>query len=365
MDIHKFGEISIEELKSAHIADKSIQDQYGVKYHQFWVNKEAGMVFCLMEGPDKETCALVHQLAHGNVACNVVEVEPGFFKLFMGDGLPVEHGMVQNDYGSADPGYRHILVIDILGIGYIARSDDYKSLWVPLHSKNLVLNSIARFKGRVIERLGDDSLVGIFNTAINAVRCAKDIQHELLEHMKKSPDDQDWNIQFRMGLSTGHPLTETGGFFSEALTIARRLCLSAKENGVLVSSLISEVCTLEDISPLRALSPSEDAFVHNLFELTESNLPNKSFNVDHLSRAMGVSRPQLYRKTLSLTGRSPIDLISALRMVKAMSLMKSNFGNVSEIALEVGYHNPSYFAKCFQKNFGCPPSEFMRVRGFS
>jgi AraC-like DNA-binding protein len=80
---------------------------------------------------------------------------------------------------------------------------------------------------------------------------------------------------------------------------------------------------------------------------------------------MGVSRPQLYRKTLSLTGRSPIDLISALRMVKAMSLMKSNFGNVSEIALEVGYHNPSYFAKCFQKNFGCPPSEFMRVRGFS
>jgi hypothetical protein len=149
MDIHKFGEISIEELKSAHIADKSIQDQYGVKYHQFWVNKEAGMVFCLMEGPDKETCALVHRLAHGNVACNVVEVEPGFFKLFMGDGLPVEHGMVQNDYGSTDPGYRHILVIDILGIGYIARSNDYKSLWVPLHSKNLVLNSIARFKGRV------------------------------------------------------------------------------------------------------------------------------------------------------------------------------------------------------------------------
>jgi len=55
MDIHKSAEITIEDVKKAHVADKSIQDRYGVKYHQFWVNKEAGMVFCLCEGPDKET----------------------------------------------------------------------------------------------------------------------------------------------------------------------------------------------------------------------------------------------------------------------------------------------------------------------
>jgi len=103
MDIHKFAEITIEDVKKAHVADKAIQDRYGVKYHQFWVNKEAGMVFCLCEGPDKETCALVHQLAHGNIACNIVEVEPGYYKLLMGDGQPVEHGLVQNDNGSADP----------------------------------------------------------------------------------------------------------------------------------------------------------------------------------------------------------------------------------------------------------------------
>jgi AraC-like DNA-binding protein len=66
---------------------------------------------------------------------------------------------------------------------------------------------------------------------------------------------------------------------------------------------------------------------------------------------------------MSLTGRTPIDFISALRMSKALSLMKNNFGNVSEVALEVGYNNPSYFSKCFQKNYGCTPSEFIKNHG--
>ena len=360
MDIHKFGEISIEDVKKAHMADESIQDQYGVKYHQFWCNKDAGMVFCLMEGPDKETCALVHQLAHGNIACNIVEVEPGFFKLFMGDGQPVEHGMVLNDNGSTDPGYRHILVIDIRSITNIVRSRNYTHLRMPLQAKNLVLNRIVLFKGRIVERLGDDTLVGVFNTAVNAVRCAKDIQHELLERMKNNPIDQEWDISFRMGLSAGHPLTEGAGFFSKALLLTRRLCLSAKDNEVLVSSVVNVTCTLEDIAPLKPLTSADESFINDLFDQTEINLPNKNFNVDHLSRKLGISRPQLYRKILSLTGRSPNNFISGLRMVKALSLIKNNFGNVSEVALEVGYNNPSYFSKCFQKNYGCTPSEFIK-----
>jgi AraC-like DNA-binding protein len=229
---------------------------------------------------------------------------------------------------------------------------------MPLQAKNLVLNRIALFKGRVVERLGDDSLVGVFNTAVNAVRCAKDIQHELLERMKSNLMDQEWDISFRMGLSTGHPLTEDAGFFSKALLHTRRLCLGARDNEVFVSSLIT--CTLEDIAPLKPLTPAEESFINDLFDQTETNLPNKNFNVDHLSRKLGVSRPQLYRKILSLTGRSPNNFISGLRMVKALSLIKNNFGNVSEVALEVGYNNPSYFAKCFQKNYGCTPSEFIK-----
>jgi len=361
MDIHKFDEITIADVKKAHQYEKSIQDQYGVKYHQFWVNEKEGFVFCLVEGPDKEACRLVHQYAHGFVACNIVEVEPGFFKLLMGDGQPVEHGLVQNDNGLPDPGYRHIMVIEIRAKTNITRSEDYKHLWMPYKCKNLALDRVARFNGRVVEINGDEGLVGVFNTAVNAVRCAKDLQYELKERKKNSPDDPELNVSFRMGLFTGHPLTEDAGFFTRALVSARRLCLTANENEVLVSSRMNETCTLEDTSQLRPLTNTEESFINELFELTEPNLPDKDFNVDQLSRTLGVSRPQLYRKIVSLTGRSPNEFISTLRMDKALSLMKHKFGNVSEVALEVGYHSPSYFSRCFQKNFGCTPSEFVKA----
>jgi AraC-like DNA-binding protein len=72
---------------------------------------------------------------------------------------------------------------------------------------------------------------------------------------------------------------------------------------------------------------------------------------------MGMSRPQLYRKTTSLTGKSPNDFIKEIRMRKAWHLLKLKKGNISEVALEVGYSNPSYFSKIFHESFGCTPSE--------
>ena len=53
MDLHKLPRITIDEARKAHVADERIQRQYGVKYLQFWVNEEAGNLFCLVEGPDK------------------------------------------------------------------------------------------------------------------------------------------------------------------------------------------------------------------------------------------------------------------------------------------------------------------------
>jgi len=72
---------------------------------------------------------------------------------------------------------------------------------------------------------------------------------------------------------------------------------------------------------------------------------------------MGVSRPQLYRKIRALTGRSPVDFIHDLKMNRALSLLKDKQHNITEIAMELGYSNPSYFAKCFQKKFGVTPSK--------
>ena len=38
-------------------------------------------------------------------------------------------------------------------------------------------------------------------------------------------------------------------------------------------------------------------------------------------------------------------------------MLRENTRNVSEVALELGYNNPSYFAKCFHKKYGVSPSK--------
>src|SRR2546428_3173734 len=90
MDLHKASDVddgmpSVEEIKRCHMADLKIQAKYGVRFIQYWINNDAGMFFCLMEGADRESCAAVHQEAHGNMACNIIEVQGGDYNAFMGN----------------------------------------------------------------------------------------------------------------------------------------------------------------------------------------------------------------------------------------------------------------------------------------
>jgi Protein of unknown function (DUF4242) len=81
MDLHKAEDYdakpTVEDIKKNHIADLAVQEKYGVKFLQYWINEDAGLVFCLMEAPDKESCAAVHREAHGAMPCNIIELQGG------------------------------------------------------------------------------------------------------------------------------------------------------------------------------------------------------------------------------------------------------------------------------------------------
>ena len=352
MDFHKIAGITIEDVKKAHMADLSVQEKYGVKYHQFWVNQEAGTIFCLTEGPDMETCEMVHRLAHGNVACAMTEVEPGYYKVFMGEGHKVDHGIVRNKDGSMDLGYRSILVVVV---HEVTKANGFEDPGKPLHSqwaRQVVQQKIDEYNGRLVKWVNDDSIVGVFNDPTQAVRCARNMQQTLVGSNRE--------VAFRAGLSAGQPVTEDGEFFTNALKLAHRISHVATENQIVVSSLARHLCNEEQLGDndkfIKYLTPAEEEFVASLLEITEGNLSNETFTIDKLCHELGVSRPQLYRKITTLAGRSPNDLLRDLRMDRALALLKSKTRNISEIALEVGYSSPSYFTRCFAKKFGCTPS---------
>ena len=75
MDVHHMeGGVSAADVAKAHQADLATQDAHGVEYKRYWVDEQAGKIFCLVEAPDAETANTVHREAHGLVADEIYEV---------------------------------------------------------------------------------------------------------------------------------------------------------------------------------------------------------------------------------------------------------------------------------------------------
>ena len=106
-----------------------------------------------------------------------------------------------------------------------------------------------------------------------------------------------------------------------------------------------------------AVTSVDQRFLEKVKETIEANLGNEQFSVTELAEAVAFSRSQLHRKLKSLTDKSPNELIRNFRLTRAKELLEQGAGNVSEVALEVGYGNLSYFTKSFKEAFGQLPSE--------
>ncbi len=101
-------------------------------------------------------------------------------------------------------------------------------------------------------------------------------------------------------------------------------------------------------------------FLQKLLDIIKNKLPDSEFSVEYLANELAISRSVLQRKVYSLVGESPVELIRRIRLNRAAELIENKYGNISEIALEVGFSNPAYFADCFKKQYGVTPTQYQR-----
>lgn len=101
-----------------------------------------------------------------------------------------------------------------------------------------------------------------------------------------------------------------------------------------------------------------EIFLHRLLGNLEMNYHDESYSIGRLCFDTGVSRTQLHRKLLALTGKTTTDFIRHFRIRKAKELLLTSDFNVSEIAYHVGFKDPNYFTKSFTKETGVTPSRF-------
>lgn len=101
-------------------------------------------------------------------------------------------------------------------------------------------------------------------------------------------------------------------------------------------------------------------FVNDFSGLVEQNLGNENFSVEEISKALGVSRVQLYRKVKALLDCSVTDYIVNRRLKKAKFLLINERYTIAEITYMVGFSSPNYFSTVFKSKYGMRPSEFKR-----
>ena len=106
-------------------------------------------------------------------------------------------------------------------------------------------------------------------------------------------------------------------------------------------------------------------FLNNVQTIIESNLSQTTFSVSDLSRCLNISEPTLRRKVKRITSLPPKLYIRQIRLYKAAELLQNDAASVSEIADIVGFSDKSYFAKCFQEQFGVVPSQYRQMDSIS
>ncbi|GAB3018589.1 substrate-binding domain-containing protein [Spirosoma pulveris] len=101
-------------------------------------------------------------------------------------------------------------------------------------------------------------------------------------------------------------------------------------------------------------------FLNELTGLIEQNLTDPDFGVEKLSRDMGLSRVQLYRKVQALLDMNVIDYVAEIRLKKARRLLAESTKTMAEIAYETGFSSPAYFTTFFKQHARKTPSEYRK-----
>ena len=110
------------------------------------------------------------------------------------------------------------------------------------------------------------------------------------------------------------------------------------------------------------LSEADQRLLREVNEAIEKHMIDSDFNVTSLQEIIGIGGKQLYRKIKVMTGKTPVEYIRGIRLRKAAMMLKEGKFSVSEVMYSVGFSNSSYFSKCFSKEYGMTPTEFMKVK---
>lgn len=361
MDRHDVPEaITPEDVAQIHQQDLQIQHKFGCRALTYWFDEARNKAFCLIEAPNKEAMLAMHRHSHGQVPNKIIEVEENILESFYGRIENPEKPHHSDLHINNDPPSRVIMVI---GIKMSSLKIISKTLNKSLQNYSIsVIKELNHFEGSIVNHRSDSFLVS-FKSVSRAVSCALNIK-AIFETFAKKNKTSD--IVSKIAIHTGIPVTDKDQLFESTIKLAEWMCHIVKEK-LVVSSEVKSIYQSENLNSfiderlIHALIPADEIFLNLLMEYMEDNWREPDLKVGDFGKHLGYSKSQLYRKMISLTGKSPNALLKEYRLDRALLLFNKQKGNISEIAFETGFNSPAYFSKCFLERYEILPSDYTRI----
>ncbi len=156
------------------------------------------------------------------------------------------------------------------------------------------------------------------------------------------------------GLDTGADAYITKPFEPPYLLALIKSQLSNREKVQLILSATTKAEEIEN----DILSPQDNIFIKELYNLMESEISNSELDIIKLTDMMKISRSKFYYKVKGLTGETPAVFFKSYKLNRAAELIKEGKYNISEVSDLTGFTSLSHFSTSFKKQFGMSPSEY-------
>ena len=233
VDRHDLEGTTAADLAAAHMIDLKLQAGHGVRFVSYWFDYERNAAFCLVEAPDAEAAQAVHRDSHGNVANEIISVDPDEVARFLGRiDDPAQSGRV------AESAFRIILFTDLEGSTALVQrlGDDGAMRLLRVHD-GIIREALARHEGLEVKHTGD-GIMASFDSVQAALACAVAIQQGFSAHNASHPEPP---LMVRIGMGAGEPVAESDDLFGAAVQLAARLCGYAHPGVVVVSSVVRDL----------------------------------------------------------------------------------------------------------------------------
>lgn len=110
-----------------------------------------------------------------------------------------------------------------------------------------------------------------------------------------------------------------------------------------------------------ATNPLDKQMLDRALIIIERFIEDPDFNINTFAREMGMARTNLFAKIKAITGKTPNEFISTIRLKRAATMLCNNPElNISDISDRTGFSSPRYFSKCFKDLYNVSPLSYRK-----